>query len=363
MHVANQLLLLVAGAILTSLGGVLGVVLSNTLQGRSWVRQHEVQRRDEELAQAQKTFEEISLFLDRRLYRMRRLYWAARDRAVGTASEEEFSAALSAYREVVTDWNDNLNRILALAGTYFGGGVRAMLERQVYETFASLGRGLDVMVRMVSAAGGKQIDVPRFGRRLDALSHRVYELDALMLDLLSDQRAGRAARPVPPPDAMAGSRVLAVGDLGDAVRYLQRALRRDGQQVPVDGQFGRQTWLAVRSAQRAHGLNVDGIAGPQTRAALPAGGPMPVLRVGSSGPMVTELQKILTRNAPGRWETAPQAETGEFDQSTSAAVLAFQRWNGITIDGQVGDQTWTAAVGDAGVSLEDTVGRQHAANA
>lgn len=79
--------------------------------------------------------------------------------------------------------------------------------------------------------------------------------------------------------------------------------------------------------------------------------------------MVTELQKILTRNAPGRWETNPQAVTGEFDQSTSAAVLAFQRWNGISIDGQVGDQTWTAAVGDAGVSLEDAVGRQHAADA
>jgi Putative peptidoglycan binding domain len=360
---ANQLLLLVVGAILTSLGGVLGVLLSNSLQGRSWVRQHEVQRRDEGLAQAQKTFEEISLFLDRRLYRMRRLYWAARDRAAGAASEEEFSAAWSAYREVVTDWNDNLNRILALAGTSFGGGVRAMLETQVYERFASLGRGLDVIVRMVSAADGKQIDVPRFGYRLDALSHRVYELDTHMLDLLSDQRAGRAARPVPALDGMAASRVLALGDLGGTVRHLQRALRRDGQQVAVDGQFGRQTWLAVRSAQRAHGLNVDGIAGPQTRAALPPGGPMPVLRVGSSGPVVTALQEILTRNAPGRWETAPEAVTGEFDQSTSAAVLAFQRWNAINIDGQVGDQTWTAAVGDARVSLEDTVGLQHAADA
>lgn len=43
-------------------------------------------------------------------------YWAARDRAARMASEEEFSPALSAYRVVVTDWNDNLNRILALAG-------------------------------------------------------------------------------------------------------------------------------------------------------------------------------------------------------------------------------------------------------
>jgi Putative peptidoglycan binding domain len=278
--VTQQFLLIVLGAALTSLGGLLGVVLSNSLQGRSWARQHEAQRREEELAQARKTFEEISLFLDRRLYRMRRLYWTARDRAAGAASAEEFSAAWSSYREVVTDWNDNLNRVLALAGTYFGSGVRAMLETQVYERFAALGRGLEAIVRMVSAADGKPIDVPRFGHRLDARSRRIYELDSRMLRLLSDEQADRDALPTPARSGIAGSRVLEIGDLGSAVRRLQRALRRDGQQVAIDGQFDRQTWLAVRSAQQAHGLNVDGIAGPQTWKALPSGGPMPVLRLG-----------------------------------------------------------------------------------
>jgi hypothetical protein len=359
----SQLLLLVIGAALTSLGGVLGVGLTSHLQGRSWARQHETQRHEEELAQAQKTFEEIALFLDRRLYRMRRLYWAARDRAVGTASGEDFSAAWSAYREVVTDWNDNLNRILALTETHFGSGVRTILESQVYERFASLGRGLDVIVRMVSAADGKQVDVPRVGHRLDTLSHCIYELDTHMLHVLSDQRAGQEPSSVSAPAAMGGSRVLEVGDLGDTVRCLQRALRRGGQQVAVDGQFGRQTWLAVRSAQRAHGLNVDGVVGRQTWAALPSGGPMPVLRLGSSGPVVAAVQEILTRNAPGRWETTPDAVTGQFDQSTSAAVQAFQRWNAIPVDGQVGDRTWTAATGDATVSLEEAAGLQYAVNA
>ena len=359
---ASQLLLLVAGAVLTSFGGVLGVLLSSSLQQRSWARQHEVQRREEELAQAQKTFEEIALFLDRRLYRMRRLHWAARDRAAGTASGEDFSAAWSAYREVVTDWNDNLNRILALIETYFGKGVKAMLETEVYERFASLGRGLDLIVRMVAEADGKQVDVPQVGRWLDALSHRIYELDAGMLRILSDERAGRPALPAPKPGGAGGGRVLAVGDQGDAVRRLQRALRRDGQQVAVDEHFGGQTWLAVRSAQRAHGLDVDGIAGPLTWAALPSGGPMPLLRLGSSGPVVAAVQEILTRDAPGRWDTAPDAATGQFDHSTSAAVQAFQRWSAIPVDGQVGDRTWTAATGDAAVSLEDAVGLQYAAD-
>lgn len=238
-----------------------------------------------------------------------------------------------------------------------------MLETRVFERVASLGRGLDVIVRMVSAADDKQVDVPRVGHRLDALSHRIYELDAHMLHLLSAQRAGTPARPVPELDGAGGSRVLAVGDLGDAVRRLQRALRRDGQQVAVDGQFGRQTWLAVRSAQRAHGLNVDGIAGRETWAALPSGGPMPVLRMDSSGPVVAAVQEILTRDAPGRWETTPDAATGQFDHTTFAAVQAFQRWNAIPVDGQVGDRTWTAATGDATVSLEDAAGLQYAGDA
>ncbi len=90
---------------------------------------------------------------------------------------------------------------------------------------------------------------------------------------------------------------------------------------------------------------------------------MPVLRVGSSGPAVTAVQEILIRNAPGRWETTPNAVTGQFDQSTSAAVQAFQRWNAIPVDGEVGDRTWSAATDDATVSLEDATGLQHAADA
>jgi hypothetical protein len=48
-----------------------------------------------------------------------------------------------------------------------------------------------------------------------------------MLHLLSDQRVGAQDGPVPVPDDAGGSPVLEVGDLGGAVRRLQRALRRD----------------------------------------------------------------------------------------------------------------------------------------
>lgn len=79
---------------------------------------------------------------------------------------------------------------------------------------------------------------------------------------------------------------------------------------------------------------------------------MPLLRPGSEGDPVAALQRVLTEQAPGRWDVSPQAVTGVFDATTSAAVQAFQRWNGISADGLVGDQTWAAPADGTGTSLE-----------
>jgi len=118
--------------------------------------------------------------------------------------------------------------------------------------------------------------------------------------------------------------------------------------------------LTGASLQRSRGLDVDGIAGPLTWAALPADAQMPLLRLGSEGDPVAGLQRVLTEQAPGHWEISPQAVTGVFDATTSAAVQAFQRWSGIAADGMVGDQTWAAPAGDIGTSLEAAVGLEHA---
>jgi len=56
------------------------------------------------------------------------------------------------------------------------------------------------------------------------------------------------------------------GVRGGGVSALQRALG-----VPADGAFGTQTERALRRYQRRHGMTVDGVAGPQTRARLGLG--------------------------------------------------------------------------------------------
>lgn len=150
---------------------------------------------------------------------------------------------------------------------------------------------------------------------------------------------------------------ISLGAGGDAVRRLQRALRRTANPgIVVDGVFGMQVDSAVREFQQAAGLTVDGFVGPQTWAALPDGGPMPTLQVGSSGDAVTSLQTVLTNGAPGQWATTPQAIDGNFGPDTLASVQALQNWGGVRADGIVGDSTWSISLHAAGATLETQVG-------
>ncbi len=59
------------------------------------------------------------------------------------------------------------------------------------------------------------------------------------------------------------------GSTGEEVKNIQKRLSDWGYyNGSVDGMYGYQTYSAVRSFQAKHGLAVDGIAGPQTLAAL-----------------------------------------------------------------------------------------------
>jgi peptidoglycan hydrolase-like protein with peptidoglycan-binding domain len=154
-----------------------------------------------------------------------------------------------------------------------------------------------------------------------------------------------------------GEPTIQIGANGKAVRRAERALRRTPNLgLTVDGIFGPQVETAVKEFQQGAGLMVDGIVGPLTWAALPDGGPMPKLEVGSNGAVVASLQTVLTNGAPGQWNTTPQGIDGIFGPLTQASVEAFQAWGGAAVDGIVGDQTWSVSLNAANATLETKVG-------
>ncbi|WP_181186265.1 peptidoglycan recognition protein family protein [Alkalicoccus urumqiensis] len=65
--------------------------------------------------------------------------------------------------------------------------------------------------------------------------------------------------------------MLRNGDRGEEVTLLQRSLIQSGTALSVfgaDGVFGKETERAVKQFQRTTGLQVDGLCGPRTLAAL-----------------------------------------------------------------------------------------------
>jgi Putative peptidoglycan binding domain len=71
------------------------------------------------------------------------------------------------------------------------------------------------------------------------------------------------------PTLVLPAATLKLGDHGNAVKELQRALRSVGFTIgTIDGDFGASTERALIAFQTAHHLSPDGVLGPATRAAL-----------------------------------------------------------------------------------------------
>ena len=134
-----------------------------------------------------------------------------------------------------------------------------------------------------------------------------------------------------------------------AVVTLQRRLKALGYlSGAADGYFGSQTYRAVRSFQNVNGLGVTGIADPATQALLysaaakAASGSTPstgtgyrLLYWGCKGDAVRRLQQALLDAGYKQVRVAD----GIYGQWTYDAVCAFQKANGLAIDGIAGKNT------------------------
>ena len=149
------------------------------------------------------------------------------------------------------------------------------------------------------------------------------------------------------PTAPAKLPTLLLGSRSSDVKTLQELLNAKGYNAgSVDGIFGKNTRAAVLAFQNANGLAADGIVGKltwaklyDTTAALPsastATGTQPMVYRGSRGDAVRRLQELLNKKG---FDCG--AVDGIFGSKTYAAVVAFQKSNGLGADGIVGSLTW-----------------------
>ena len=167
------------------------------LQQRSWDHQNELRLREEERQRVATACEDVSLLLDKRLYRMRRVYWAIEGLEDDPAEMQRLDARLSDYNDVLYEWNDRLNVNLALLGSHFGLSAREYLYllyqdfRRVgteLETAASHARaGIDVMPEL------RAIDPEFEGWHPTGLNQRVNLLGLAMMTQLREGLVGASA--------------------------------------------------------------------------------------------------------------------------------------------------------------------------
>jgi len=151
-----------------------------------------------------------------------------------------------------------------------------------------------------------------------------------------------------------GDRALRRGASGSDVRELQKALRKSGFTVKVDGQFGSGTVHAVKRFQRAAQLTPSGTVGHKTVAALKAaargqsadvsGGTAPIRA--TSGPAKSLGDRIPVKKGMHGHDIRVLQDLlgnagydvtidGEFGGRTFRAVEAFEAAHSRPVDGEL----------------------------
>ena len=257
---ANQVFLLVLGFVLTT---VVGGVLGYYYQRRTW----DANRRESERTAAASVFDEISRAMDERLYRMRLVYWGLK-----IGDEDRIAAAMSEYRAALIKWNDNLNRNLALAYRYFGRDVWAFLSGVLYAEFAIIGRHLEDRYRQRGDPEPRPGLATRHyisGRRLQALSYDIYDLNRFIVSMIQQGGVGLYLVEREKDEPRPWTRDLSFGSKSTQVVGWQRNLVRVGHgPLEIDGWFGQATTDATIAFQGANALEADGVVGKATRSKM-----------------------------------------------------------------------------------------------
>jgi len=175
--------------------------------------------------------------------------------------------------------------------------------------------------------------------------------------------------PPPPPPPPTGippypGQAIRVGERSENVRRIQNCLNSvNNAGLAADGIFGPLTQNAVMNFQRSRGLNPDGVVGPLTWGALmPAcyGGqqnmgdyPGFLIREGARSDYVRQIQTCLNNV-----NNAGLNPDGIFGPLTRAAVINYQRANGLAADGIVGPITWNHLRNRCGASTARIISPQ-----
>ena len=210
-------------------------------------------------------------------------------------------------------------------------------------TDGKFGRGTETAVKAYQAARGLEADG---------------KAGTLTLTKLYAETDGQSATVTTP--VTTNPNTLKYGDSGSRVTELQTALVKLGYNTNgVDGRFGAGTQRAVISFQKDNGLEADGLAGTKTLELLykkadgtssssgsgTSSGLTRTLRRGYTGDDVVTVQQRLKELG---YYTG--SIDGVYGSGSIAAATAFQKNNGLKVDGLTGQSTYAALFSSSAVA-------------
>ena len=143
--------------------------------------------------------------------------------------------------------------------------------------------------------------------------------------------------------------LLMKGLRGEPVKELQEKLGLD-----ADGIFGSGTQAAVKAFQEEHNLAADGIAGAETLYAMELFH-LVLLKRGSKGKLVQTLQEKLSIDADGKFGKGTAQAVKDFQESKGLKVDGLAGPDTLAALGMLSDQALLAKKGaDLWDSLEES---------
>ena len=212
-------------------------------------------------------------------------------------------------------------------------------------TDGKFGRGTESAVKAYQKARGLEVDGKAGTKTLTMLYGEV------------DGTSGSSSTPV-----TTNPNTLKYGDSGERVTKLQTALVKLGYDTNgVDGRFGAGTQRAVISFQKDNGLEADGLAGEKTQELLYAKADGSSGSSSGSSSASSGLTRTLRRGYTGSDVVTVQTRlkelgyyTGSIDgvygSGSIAAATAFQKNNGLKVDGLTGQSTYAALFSSSAVA-------------
>lgn len=150
----------------------------------------------------------------------------------------------------------------------------------------------------------------------------------------------------------AKGQVITVGSpQSDTVKKSQELLIKWGylpKTAVADGKYGSATYSAVKLFQDRNDLTADGALGPTTMDALRSNKEYNTISIGMNGTDVAKVQQQLKK-----LKYPFGKADGYYGEATAKAVKQFQKINGLSQDGKVGEKTMERLMADKAKACPD----------